>query len=104
MLSEIQLKLVYSCFLFNLYAHMFFCQTLFIYICIADCIIGIELEVAAGIDCPSMLLPGREKECTIDYTMSSKSSGIAALRELLSSKLLRSTLLLWFTFYANSFA
>ncbi|XP_062211886.1 organic cation/carnitine transporter 7-like isoform X2 [Phragmites australis] len=50
------------------------------------------------------LLPVREKECTVDNAMSSKSGGIAALPELLSHKLLRSTLLLWFVFYANSFA
>lgn len=50
------------------------------------------------------LLPVREKECTTDNDMSSKSGGIAALRRLLSRKLLRSTLLLWFVFYANSFA
>jgi hypothetical protein len=39
-------------------------------------------------------------------TMSSKSGsgGIAALRKLFSRKLLRSTLLIWFVWFANSFA
>lgn len=51
------------------------------------------------------LLPVREKECTDDDdAMSSKSGSVAALRSLLSRKLRRSTLLLWFVFYANSFA
>ncbi|KAF0919590.1 hypothetical protein E2562_030015 [Oryza meyeriana var. granulata] len=51
------------------------------------------------------LLPVSEKECTFDNAMSSKyGSGIAALFRLLSRKLLRSTLLLWFSFFANSFA
>jgi hypothetical protein len=48
------------------------------------------------------LLPVREKEC--DNAKSSESGSLAALRILLSRKLLRSTLLLWFVFYANSFA
>jgi hypothetical protein len=48
------------------------------------------------------LLPAREKEC--DNAKSSESGSLAALRILLSRKLLRSTLLLWFVFYANSFA
>jgi len=50
------------------------------------------------------LLPVREKECTVDNAKSSESDSLAALRILLSRKLLRSTLLLWFVFYANSFA
>ena len=50
------------------------------------------------------LLPVREKECTVDNAKSSESGSLAALRVLLSRKLLRSTLLLWFVFYANSFA
>uniref|UniRef100_A0A0E0D3Z5 Major facilitator superfamily (MFS) profile domain-containing protein n=1 Tax=Oryza meridionalis TaxID=40149 RepID=A0A0E0D3Z5_9ORYZ len=51
------------------------------------------------------LLPVSEKECTFDNAMSSKyGGGIAALLRLLSRKLLRSTLLLWFAFFANSFA
>uniref|UniRef100_A0ACD5ZYI9 Uncharacterized protein n=2 Tax=Avena sativa TaxID=4498 RepID=A0ACD5ZYI9_AVESA len=50
------------------------------------------------------LLPVREKECTDDHTMSSKSGSVAALHSLLSRNLRRSTLLLWFVFYANSFA
>ncbi|KAF7067540.1 hypothetical protein CFC21_073423 [Triticum aestivum] len=50
------------------------------------------------------LLPLREKECTDDDVTSPKSGSAAALRSLLSRKLRRSTLLLWFVFYANSFA
>uniref|UniRef100_A0ACD5X5E9 Uncharacterized protein n=2 Tax=Avena sativa TaxID=4498 RepID=A0ACD5X5E9_AVESA len=50
------------------------------------------------------LLPVREKECTDVNAMSSKSGSVAALRSLLSRNLRRSTLLLWFAFYANSFA
>uniref|UniRef100_A0A0A9DHF9 Major facilitator superfamily (MFS) profile domain-containing protein n=1 Tax=Arundo donax TaxID=35708 RepID=A0A0A9DHF9_ARUDO len=50
------------------------------------------------------LLPVRERECTVDNAMSTKSGSIAAIRKLLSHELLRSTLLLWFVFYANSFA
>lgn len=49
-------------------------------------------------------VPAREEECAVDNAMSSKSGGIAALSRLLSRKLLRSTLLLWFAFFANSFA
>ncbi|KAL5217775.1 hypothetical protein ABZP36_018459 [Zizania latifolia] len=50
------------------------------------------------------LLPVKEKECMVENVMSSKSGGgINALRRLLSRKLLRLTLLLWFVFYANSF-
>ncbi|KAL6893531.1 hypothetical protein ACP4OV_007629 [Aristida adscensionis] len=49
------------------------------------------------------LLPIGEKKCTVDDAMSSKPGGIAALHKLLSRKLLRSTILLWFVFYANSF-
>ena len=50
------------------------------------------------------LLPAREKECTDDNLMSSKSGSVAAFRSLLSRNLRRSTLLLWFVFYANTFA
>ncbi|EMS51638.1 Synaptic vesicle 2-related protein [Triticum urartu] len=50
------------------------------------------------------LLPLREKDCTDDDVISPKSGSAAALRSLLSRKLRRSTLLLWFVFYANSFA
>lgn len=50
------------------------------------------------------LLPVREKECTDDNAKSSESGSLAALRILLSPRLRRSTLLLWFVFYANSFA
>lgn len=53
-------------------------------------------------------LPVRESDRTVDnaMTMSSKSGsgGIAALRKLFSRKLLRSTLLIWFVWFANSFA
>ncbi|KAL6883701.1 hypothetical protein ACP4OV_011115 [Aristida adscensionis] len=49
-------------------------------------------------------LPVMENECTVDNAISSKSGGIAALRMLLSRKLLRSTLLIWFVWFANSFA
>lgn len=55
-------------------------------------------------------LPVRESDCTTmdnnAMTMSSKSGsgGIAALRKLFSRKLLRSTLLIWFVWFANSFA
>lgn len=49
-------------------------------------------------------LPVRENDCTIDNAMSSKSGGIAALRRLFSRKFLRSTLLIWFVWFANSFA
>ncbi|TVU46027.1 hypothetical protein EJB05_05543 [Eragrostis curvula] len=50
------------------------------------------------------LLDAREKGCSIDNAASSKSGSIDALRKLLSRRLLRSTLLIWFVFYANSFA
>ncbi|XP_006650328.1 organic cation/carnitine transporter 7-like [Oryza brachyantha] len=51
------------------------------------------------------LLPVSEKECTFDNDVSSKNGGgISSLLRLLSRKLLRSTLLLWFAFFANSFA
>jgi hypothetical protein len=49
-------------------------------------------------------LPVRENDCTVDNAMSSKSGGIAALRKLFSRKLLRSTLLIWFVWFANAFA
>lgn len=49
-------------------------------------------------------LPVRENGCTDDSAKGSKSGGIAALRMLLSPKLLRSTLLIWFVWFANSFA
>ncbi|KAK3149919.1 hypothetical protein QOZ80_3AG0224730 [Eleusine coracana subsp. coracana] len=50
------------------------------------------------------LLDINEKECAVDNAMSSNSGTIAALRKLLSRKLLKSTLLIWFAFFANSFA
>jgi hypothetical protein len=51
------------------------------------------------------LLPVKEKDCTLDDAESSESGSlVAALRTLLSRNLRRSTLLLWFVFYANSFA
>ncbi|CAD6205909.1 unnamed protein product [Miscanthus lutarioriparius] len=50
------------------------------------------------------LIPVREKEHTVRNAIGSKSGAIAALRELLSHNLLRSTLLLWFVYYASSFA
>ncbi|GJN23982.1 hypothetical protein PR202_gb11686 [Eleusine coracana subsp. coracana] len=50
------------------------------------------------------LLDINEKECAVDNAMSSNSSTIAALRKLLSRNLLKSTLLIWFAFFANSFA
>ncbi|XP_062200885.1 organic cation/carnitine transporter 7-like isoform X2 [Phragmites australis] len=46
----------------------------------------------------------RENECTVGNAMSSKPGGIPALRMLLSRKLVRSTLLIWFVWFANSFA
>ena len=49
-------------------------------------------------------LPVRDNDCAADNAMSSKSGGIAALRKLFSRKLLRSTLLIWFVWFANSFA
>ncbi|TVU30901.1 hypothetical protein EJB05_22554 [Eragrostis curvula] len=49
-------------------------------------------------------LPVTENECTVDSDKGSKSGGITALRMLLSPKLLRSTLLIWFVWFANSFA
>ncbi|CAN6283069.1 unnamed protein product [Urochloa humidicola] len=49
-------------------------------------------------------LPVRENDCTIDSAMSSKSGGIEALRRLFSRKFLRSTLLIWFVWFANAFA
>ena len=50
------------------------------------------------------LIPVREKEHTVRNAIRSKSGAIAALRELLSHNLLRSTLLIWFVYYASSFA
>ena len=49
-------------------------------------------------------LPVRDNDCAADNAMSSKSGGIAALRKLFSRKLLRSTLLIWFEWFATSFA
>lgn len=49
-------------------------------------------------------LPVRESGSTMENAMSSKSGGVAALRKLFSRKLLRSTLLIWFVWFANSFA
>ncbi|GJM95962.1 hypothetical protein PR202_ga12761 [Eleusine coracana subsp. coracana] len=46
----------------------------------------------------------REKDSIFGNIMSSKFGGIAALHELLSRKLVKSTLLLWFVFFASSFA
>ncbi|KAM0903611.1 hypothetical protein ACQ4PT_018563 [Festuca glaucescens] len=65
---------------------------------------GIEVDQSAPTCEIDHLLPVREKECTDDNAMSSKSGSLAALRSLLSRNLRRSTLLLWFVFYANSFA
>ncbi|XP_047091915.1 organic cation/carnitine transporter 7-like [Lolium rigidum] len=65
---------------------------------------GIEVDQSAPTYEIDHLLPVREKECTDDNAMSSKSGSGAALRSLLSRNLRRSTLLLWFVFYANSFA
>ncbi|CAL4943307.1 unnamed protein product [Urochloa decumbens] len=50
------------------------------------------------------LIPIREKEHTVEDAICSKYGVIAAFRKLLSHNLLRSTLLLWFVFYASSFA
>ncbi|KAG2536464.1 organic cation/carnitine transporter 7-like isoform X2 [Panicum virgatum] len=50
------------------------------------------------------LIPVREKEYTPVNAVSSKSGAIAALHKLVSHNLLRSTLLLWFVYYASSFA
>ncbi|KAL6637484.1 hypothetical protein ACP70R_025056 [Stipagrostis hirtigluma subsp. patula] len=50
------------------------------------------------------LIAVREKDCTVMDTVTSKSGGIAALRKLLSRNLRRSTLLLWFVYFAASFA
>ncbi|KAK1697441.1 hypothetical protein QYE76_014138 [Lolium multiflorum] len=50
------------------------------------------------------LLPVREKEFTDDIATSTKSGSFAALGCLLSRNLRRSTFLLWFVFFANSFA
>ncbi|CAL4941570.1 unnamed protein product [Urochloa decumbens] len=49
-------------------------------------------------------LPVRENDCTADNAMSSKSGGIEALRILFSRKFVRSTLLIWFVWFANAFA
>ncbi|CAN6287456.1 unnamed protein product [Urochloa humidicola] len=45
-----------------------------------------------------------DKEQTVVNAFCSESGAIAALRKLLSHNLLRSTLLLWFVYYASSFA
>ena len=50
------------------------------------------------------LIPVREKEYTLVNAICSKSGAIAALHKLVSHNLLRSTLLLWFVYYASSFA
>ncbi|CAL4934844.1 unnamed protein product [Urochloa decumbens] len=50
------------------------------------------------------LLPVRAKDCAVDDAKSSEYDSLAALRTLLSHNLLRSTLLLWLVFFANSFA
>lgn len=49
-------------------------------------------------------LPIRENERAVDSDKGSKSGGIPALRMLLSRKFLKSTLLIWFVWFANSFA
>ncbi|KQK14040.1 organic cation/carnitine transporter 7 isoform X2 [Brachypodium distachyon] len=49
-------------------------------------------------------LPVTETERKDDDASSFKSGVVAALRKLLAPELLRSTLLLWFVYYANSFA
>jgi hypothetical protein len=64
---------------------------------------GIEVDRSALTCEIEHLLPFREKECTDDNAKSYKSGSVAALRSLLSRNLRRSTLLLWFVFYANSF-
>ncbi|PWZ54985.1 Organic cation/carnitine transporter 7 [Zea mays] len=50
------------------------------------------------------LIPVREKEHTDRNAISSKSGAVAVLHKLLSHNLLKSTLLLWFVYYASSFA
>jgi MFS family permease len=50
------------------------------------------------------LLDAVEKEFPIDNAENTKSGSIDAVRKLLSRKLLKSTLLIWFAFFANSFA
>lgn len=52
------------------------------------------------------LLPVRETEieCKANNALSFRSGAVAALRRLLSPALCRSTLLLWFVYFANSFA
>ncbi|KAM0848172.1 hypothetical protein ACQ4PT_054552 [Festuca glaucescens] len=65
---------------------------------------GIEVDHNAPTYEIDHLLPVKEKKCTDDNAMSSKSGSVAALRSLLSQNLRRSTLLLWFVFYANTFA
>jgi hypothetical protein len=50
------------------------------------------------------LLDAVEKEFPIDNGENTKSGSIDAVRKLLSRKLLKSTLLIWFAFFANSFA
>ncbi|KAM0903606.1 hypothetical protein ACQ4PT_018561 [Festuca glaucescens] len=65
---------------------------------------GIEVDHNASTSEIDHLLPVKEKKCTDDNAMSSKSGSVAALRSLLSRNLRRSTLLPWFVFYANTFA
>lgn len=50
------------------------------------------------------LIPVREKEHTVRNAISSKSGAGAVLHKLLSHNLLKSTLLLWFVYFASSFA
>ncbi|CAM0875774.1 unnamed protein product [Alopecurus aequalis] len=64
---------------------------------------GIDVDHSALTCEIDHLLPAAGKECTNDNVMSSKSGSVAALRSLLSRDLRRSTLLLWFVFYANTF-
>ncbi|KAL6637486.1 hypothetical protein ACP70R_025058 [Stipagrostis hirtigluma subsp. patula] len=50
------------------------------------------------------LRPVREMESKVGNAMGSKSGGLAVLRELLSRRFFKTTLLLWFVFFANAFA
>jgi hypothetical protein len=50
------------------------------------------------------LIPIRKKEHAAVNAICSNTGAIAGLRKLLSHNLLRSTLLLWFVYYASSFA
>ncbi|VAI36366.1 unnamed protein product [Triticum turgidum subsp. durum] len=74
------------------------------YLCAQNRISDATLVLERIAETNQATLPLREKECTDDDVTSPKSGSAAALRSLLSRKLRRSTLLLWFVFYANSFA